>query len=340
LRSEISKILLENNYDPYNYDLDVLYESGRKYIYKHIENYYDKNYPINTVLKSLFTEGILLYLKNNGKSIVDVLVEQKTKEIKEKSDRISQRSKEINDSIKYAKSLQLSILPPLSKISEHLEDYFIFYRPKDIIGGDFYWFEKKDNYLIFSVSDCTGHGVPGGMVSLICSSALDKTINELNILDTNKILDKTSDIVVDSFNKNGQSINDGMDIILCKFDTISRKLYFSGANRPLWLIRDGVLEEFKTDKRPVGKYYDEKSFTSQVIDIKSGDILYLSSDGYGDQFGGMNDSKFKTSKFKQTLLDNSYLSIKEQCRVVEETFLNWKEDKEQTDDICIFGIKF
>lgn len=340
MRSEISKILLENNYDPYNYDLDVLYESGRKYIYKHIENYYDKNYPINTVLNSLFTEGILLYLKNNGRSIVDVLVEQKTKEIKEKSDKISQRSKEINDSIKYAKSLQLSILPPLSKISEHLEDYFIFYRPKDIIGGDFYWFEKKDNYLIFSVSDCTGHGVPGGMVSLICSSALDKTINELNILDTNKILDKTSDIVVDSFNKNGQSINDGMDIILCKFDTTSRKLYFSGANRPLWLIRDGVLEEFKTDKRPVGKYYDEKSFTSQVIDIKSGDILYLSSDGYGDQFGGMNDSKFKTSKFKQTLLDNSYLSIKEQYRVLEETFLNWKEDKEQTDDICIFGIKF
>lgn len=340
MKSEIIKILLENNYDPYNYDLDILYESGRKYIYKHIENYYDKNYPINTVLNSLFTEGILLYLKNNGKSIVDVLVEQKTREIRERSDKISQKSKEINDSIKYAKSLQLSILPPLSKISEHLEDYFIFYRPKDIIGGDFYWFEKKGNYLIFSVSDCTGHGVPGGMVSLICSSALDKTINELNILDTNKILDKTSDIVADSFNKNGQSINDGMDIILCKFDIISRKLYFSGANRPLWLIRDGILEEFKTDKRPIGKYYDDKSFTSQVIDIKSGDMLYLSSDGYGDQFGGINDSKFKTSNFKQTLLDNSYLSIKEQYRVIEETFLNWKEDKEQTDDICVFGIKF
>lgn len=353
MRNEINKILSENKLDSSQYDISELYDAGMRFIHRNIDVYFDKNYPINTVLRSLFIEGIVTHIKNNGKTKFDMLVEEKTREIKEESRKISQRSieikeesrrifeknKEINDSIKYAKSLQNSVLPPISKIKKYLEQYFIFFKPKDIIGGDFYWFEEKDDYLYFSVSDCTGHGVPGGMVSLICSSALNKSLNELHITSTNGILDKTRDIVVDTFNRNGEDINDGMDMALCKLDIENNKLYFSGANRPLWIVRDGILIEYKSDKQPVGRYFESKPFTCNEIDLFKNDMIYLSSDGYGDQFGGDRDSKFKTAKFKQILIDYSVLNMIDQSNRIEKSFLDWKGETDQTDDICVFGVR-
>lgn len=340
MKSELPKILVENGLDPFEYDLQELYEIGRKNIINNIEFYYDKDYSCKSVLRSLFTDGILEFIRSKGRSKLEILVEEKTKIIHDENKRISQKHKEITQSIEYARSLQNSILPSISKIENHLKNYFLFYKPKDIIGGDFFWFETFENYIFFAVADCTGHGVPGGMVSLVCSNALNKCVNELKIIKTSEILNMSRHLIIETFNKNGQNINDGMDIILCKYDTISNKLEFSGANRPLWILRNNSknIEEFKTDRQPVGKFFEPKPFNTFETQIEKKDIVYMFSDGYIDQFGGDNDSKFKTSRFKDLINKIKYLQIKEQENILKFNFESWKNNTEQTDDICVWGI--
>lgn len=340
MRSEISKILIENNLDPYDFDMDELYNIGRKNIFNNIEYYYDKDYSCKSVIKSLFSDGILKYIKSKTqKSKIESIVEERTKDILFESKKISDKHKEITQSIEYAKSLQKAVLPSLSKIYKALPNSFLFYKPKDIIGGDFYWFTTYNQYTYFAVADCTGHGVPGGMVSLVCSNALNKSLNELKLLNTNEILDSSRDIVVDTFNKNGDEISDGMDIVLCRWEEEKSELQISGANRPLWIFRNGGdLEEIRTDKQPVGKFLNHSPFSNVRINIYKGDNIYMFSDGYVDQFGGNNDSKFKTSQLRSLLLEIKNEDIKRQEVFLVDSFNTWKGKSEQTDDICVWGI--
>ena len=209
------------------------------------------------------------------------------------------KSKEVTDSIKYAKRIQSAILPSSKTIKEYLPNSFIFYKPKDIVAGDFYWLESKNDTVLFAVADCTGHGVPGAMVSVICNNGLNRSVREYGLINPSDILNKTREIVISEFEKSDEDVRDGMDIALCsiKYKVESKKsqttaiLQYAGANNPLWIVRDHELIDIRPDKQPIGKHFKNSSFTPHSIELKKGDTIYIFSDGYADQFGGPKGKK-------------------------------------------------
>jgi serine phosphatase RsbU (regulator of sigma subunit) len=249
------------------------------------------------------------------------------------------KNKEITSSISYAKRIQNAILPPLSLINNFLPESFIFYLPKDIVAGDFYWMQQVDDTILFAVADCTGHGVPGAMVSVVCDNALNRATRELNIKQPAKILDAVSEIVIETFAKSEADVKDGMDIALCSWNKKTNTIEYAGANNSLYLIRNGELIETKADKQPIGKSLIKHPFTNHIIEIQKNDFIYLFSDGYADQFGGPKGKKFMYKAFKQMLIRYSSLPVKEQEEALKSTFFKWKETHEQVDDICILGVK-
>ncbi len=267
------------------------------------------------------------------------ITKKQKNEIGKQKNEIEEKSKEITDSINYAKRIQKAILPPDSLIKKYLKDSFILYKPKDIVAGDFYWMEPKGDIVLFAVADCTGHGVPGAMVSVICNNALNRSVREYGLVDTGDILNKTREIVIEEFEKSDEEVKDGMDISLIAFNKKTREIVFSGANNPLWIVRDGELIEIKGDRQPVGKFYKSHDFSSHKEILKEGDLIYTFSDGYADQFGGDNDKKFKTSNFKKLLLSINDKSISEQEEIISSSFEDWKGDYEQLDDVCVMGLK-
>lgn len=257
---------------------------------------------------------------------------------------VEEKNKEILDSIIYAKRLQDAILPPLKVVKEYLPDSFILYKPKDIVAGDFYFMEPIGNKIVIAAADCTGHGVPGAMVSVVCANALNRAVKEFNLTESGKILDKVRELVLETFSKSESEVKDGMDISLCVMDLKLQKLYWSGANNPLWLFRkneNGIVDltEYKPDKQPIGKTEQPLPFNTSVIDCKKEDTFYIFTDGYEDQFGGEKGKKFKSSKMKEMLLSFQSLSMENQRLSILSSFENWKGDLEQVDDVCIIGIR-
>ncbi|HLA57293.1 MAG TPA: SpoIIE family protein phosphatase, partial [Puia sp.] len=215
---------------------------------------------------------------------------------------VEEKQKEIIESITYAKRLQEAILPPQEFVNAHAPDNFILYRPKDLVAGDFYWAEKIGSCFYIAAADSTGHGVPGAMVSVVCSNALNRTVKEFKETETGRILDKTRELVLETFEKSTSEVKDGMDISLLCIDSKNRNISWSGANNPLWYIEDSVLKEIKADKQPVGQTDYAKPFTTHQIEFKSGTTFYLFTDGFADQFGGPNGKKFKYKQFSDLLL--------------------------------------
>ncbi len=252
---------------------------------------------------------------------------------------VEEKQKEIIESITYAKRLQEAILPPQEFIDKYIPNNFILYKPKDLVAGDFYWAEKINDLFFIAAADSTGHGVPGAMVSVVCSNALNRTIKEFNQTETGKILDKTRELVLETFEKSTSEVKDGMDISLLCINSKNRSIFWSGANNPLWYIQDNVLKEIKADKQPIGKTEYPKPFTSHQIEYKENTKFYLFTDGFADQFGGPNGKKFKYKKFSDLLLKHSNLLQNEQSLIIEKAFTEWKGDLEQIDDVCIIGIK-
>lgn len=272
------------------------------------------------------------------KNIIEIqkLKTEKQKEI------IEEKQKEILASISYAKRLQEAILPPHSLVKQHLPDSFFFYKPKDIVAGDFYWLEtdqKNSDVLLFAAADCTGHGVPGAMVSVVCSNALNRTVNEFGITNPGDILDKVSELVVETFEKSESEVNDGMDISLCNFNKKTYELKWSGANNPLWIIRENLFMEYKPNKQPIGKIDAPLPFTTQTIQLQKNDIIYIFTDGYADQFGGEKGKKFKLSSLQELFLNICKLPMNKQLKSIEETLETWQGAIDQVDDILIIGIK-
>ena len=249
------------------------------------------------------------------------------------------KNKEITDSITYAKRIQSAILPSASLLNEVLPNSFVLYLPKDVVAGDFYWVEKKAGNILFAVADCTGHGVPGAMISVVCHNALNRAVREFNLIDPAKILDKARDIIIEEFEKSEEDIKDGMDISLCSLNIKTRELLWAGANNPLWIVRKEKIIEIKADKQPIGKYSEKKPFHQHSIFLKEEDLLYIFTDGYQDQFGGDKGKKFKAAKMKELLLSLHELSLKDQKDQISKTFSDWKGKLEQIDDVCIMGIK-
>jgi serine phosphatase RsbU (regulator of sigma subunit) len=283
--------------------------------------------------------GIMAYRSYRLKNAANILISVQKEEIEEQHDALEEQHREITDSINYAKRIQDAILPPLSLVHQHIPDSFILYQPKDIVAGDFYWMEKVDDNIIFAAADCTGHGVPGAMVSVVCHNAMNRSVREFKLIEPSKILDKTRDIVVETFEKGQEDVRDGMDIALCTINKKTKKLFFSGANNGLYFIRNGELTQYKADKQPIGKYDDAKPFTQHEIDLEKGDVIYTFSDGYPDQFGGEKGKKYMYKKFRDLLLSIHHKPMEEQHQLLVDSFENWRGNLEQVDDVCIIGVK-
>jgi len=261
----------------------------------------------------------------------------KNARIKEQKLLIEETHREIQESIRYAERIQSAVLPQKREIIEHLPDSFVYYQPKDVVAGDFYWLECLGEEVLFAVADCTGHGVPGAMLSVLCNNALNRSVREFELFNPAHILDKTREIIIEEFNKSQNKVYDGMDIALCWLK--GDKLIFSGAYNPLLIIRDNELIEIKADKQPVALYDNMKSFTFQEFELQKGDVLYLFSDGFQDQFGGPKFKKYKKSKFKTFLQEIHQEPMKIQKQLLKSEFIKWKANNDQTDDVCILGFR-
>ncbi len=252
---------------------------------------------------------------------------------------IEEKQKEITDSINYAKRIQTAILPPDSYWKEKLPESFVLYQPKDIVSGDFYWVENINDFVLFAAADCTGHGVSGALVSVVCSNALNRVVKEFDITEPAKILDKTRELVLETFEKSNEEVKDGMDISLCCLNTKTNELHWSGANNPLWYIRANHIYEIKGDKQPIGKNDNPRPFTMHKIELQQGDSIYIFTDGYADQFGGVKGKKFMYKPLKELLVSIQNKAIDEQHKILHQNFISWKGDTEQTDDILLIGLK-
>jgi serine phosphatase RsbU (regulator of sigma subunit) len=252
---------------------------------------------------------------------------------------VEEKNKEILDSINYAKRIQKAILPPDKLFHQLLPGSFVLYKPKDIVAGDFYWLQQVKQTVLVASADCTGHGVPGALVSVVCNNALNRSVREYRITEPGKILDKTREIVISEFEKSDQEVKDGMDISLCAIT--ENKIQWSGANNPLWIIKRGSSEliEIKPDKQPIGKYAESKPFTTHELILESGDTLYIFTDGFSDQFGGEKGKKFKASSMKELLVSIQHLTMEDQKTALNDAFEKWRGTLEQIDDVSVIGIR-
>lgn len=257
---------------------------------------------------------------------------------------VEEKNKEITDSITYAKRIQNSILPSHHAWIKKFPNSFILYLPKDIVAGDFFWLEENDNFIFLAVADCTGHGVPGAMVSITCSNALTKTISEEHLQNTDEILNRVREIISLSFNKSENDVSviqDGMDICLIRIDKKnSLHIQYSEANRPLWILNNqSKLIEYLPDKQPIGYYEKSSPFSAHNIVLNKHDKLYLFTDGYADQFGGIKQKKLGTKNFKNIIQNIGLENIINQGNLLADILKKWQMDSFQVDDITIIGIE-
>jgi serine phosphatase RsbU (regulator of sigma subunit) len=313
----------------------------------------------------------------NEKNKLEQRVIDRTTEVVAQKELVEEKNKEITDSIQYAKRIQNAILPPAKLVKEYLQESFILYKPKDIVAGDFYWMESPSPTLpkgkgvsppsgesegaiiLFAAADCTGHGVPGAMVSVVCNNGLNRSVREYGLTDPGEILNKTREIVIAEFEKSEDEVKDGMDIALCSLQ--GNTLKYAGANNPLWIIRprhsaldaesqneetigqasndDYELLETKANKQPIGKFDELLPYTTHTFELQKGDSIYIFSDGYVDQFGGKKGKKFKAAAFRTLLLSIQNKTMDKQQQIINTTFEDWKGNLEQIDDVCIIGVR-
>lgn len=326
----------------------------------------------------VFITGLFVLIKKRNKT--NKVLKRQKNEISEQKEVLQIKNKEILDSIQYAKRIQTAILPPGKLVKSYLENSFILYKPKDVVAGDFYWMESFNNTplkqnktntseedtILFAAADCTGHGVPGAMVSVICNNGLNRAVREYGITDPGKILDKTREIVIQEFEKSDEEMKDGMDISLVslRYDENRSFIEWAGANNPLWIIRKNEIKpedlqmnsefsdkiiiqnlegyslvEIKPDKQPIGQYDNPKPYTTHRLELKKDDTIYIFTDGYPDQFGGENNKKFKTTNFKKLLLRINDKKMEDQKTIIDKTFEDWKGSFEQVDDVCVIGVR-
>jgi histidine kinase len=280
---------------------------------------------------------------------LELKVQERTVEIMHQKEIIEDKNKDILDSIKYARRIQEAILPPVHMERKLLKESFILYKPKDIVSGDFYFLEEKDEHVIVAAVDCTGHGVPGALMSVVGHNGLTRAVNERHYTQPSGILDYLNKSVNQTLRQTYEesTVKDGMDIAMCSFNFKNNTLQFAGAHNPLWRIRPSApgegaeLTEIKADKQPIGAFMGEfqKPFTNHELEMLPGDVYYVFTDGYADQFGGERGKKFKTSQMKEMFLSIHKKPMAEQKEIILDAFNAWKGDLEQIDDVCVIGVK-
>lgn len=256
---------------------------------------------------------------------------------------IEHKHQEILDSVNYARRIQRALLPSLKLLKENLPEHFLFFQPKDIVSGDFYWASKLiNNVFSIVIADSTGHGVPGAIMSILNISCLNEAIGAQNLSKPNEILDYTRSRIMEHMANDGseEGGKDGMDAVICNFDFNTKKLQFAAANNPLWLIRKNELIEYKADKMPVGKAMGQiKPFTLHDVELLSGDLVLMITDGFADQFGGPKGKKFMYKPLKELLLDVNNAPLSDIKNHLKTSFDSWKGNAEQVDDVLIFGLR-
>lgn len=283
--------------------------------------------------------------------IARLALKASNEELSLKKEIIEEKNKEITDSIQYAKRIQQALITPEEVLKKNIPNSFVFFQPKDIVSGDFYWVaelsttkenEQNEKLCVFSVADCTGHGVPGAFMSLIGIKILNQSIKEKDINSPAEALDFVNNQVFDTVNKHTDENNivrDGMDAVLFAINFNSLSLSFAGANNALYIVRDNDIIELKGDKQPIGSYANQNKFTNVQFQLQKNDVVYASTDGFPDQFGGEDGKKLKSKRFKEKLIECSSLPIEEQKIELQKYFNSWKGNLEQLDDICVLGIK-
>lgn len=267
---------------------------------------------------------------------------KKNKKIRQAKDKLTYQKKQITDSIEYASKIQTAILPPDEFITQLIPEHFIFYKPRDIVSGDFYWVTEKNDKIVIAVVDCTGHGVPGAFMSMLGTAILNEIVNTDEEQKANTILNLLRERIKKSLHQTGKEdeAKDGMDISLCVLDKSNDVLQFAGAYNSLFIISDNQSTTIKGDRMPIGIYRNEKeSFTNHAINIHQGDMLYMFTDGYVDQFGGKNKRKFRIAPFRDLLFTIHDKSMDEQKKILETKFNSWKGSLEQIDDVLVFGYR-
>ena len=270
-------------------------------------------------------------------------IRQQKEKIEAQRDTLEDQKRNITDSIHYAKRIQTAILPPDNVAEKLLNDYFILYKPKDIVSGDFYWLDKKDGLVMLAAVDCTGHGVPGAFMSIVGFNQLNYAVNVKKSRKASEILEVLNEGVAKTLRENQKESNvkDGMDMALCVIDFESKKLQFSGAINPLIMIRDGELTQIKGDKKSIGPVVsgEPARFTNHEIDLKKNDCFYMFSDGYADQFGGPDNKKYMIRRFRDFLTEVHQKPMSQQMEILDQEFNDWKGDEEQVDDVIVMGIR-
>ena len=294
------------------------------------------------ILKTLGTYTAIALENANLVENLEDKVKERTTEVVKQKEIIEETNKHITDSIKYAKRIQEAFLPSEKSINELLKNAFILYKPKDIVSGDFYWIERKENKILFAVVDCTGHGVPGAFMSIIGFNGLNQIVNEYNYTRPADILTHLNRSISNTLKQHvdDSKIRDGMDVAICSIDLENNKLEFAGAFSPLFILRNNEVLKFKGDKHPIGNFVGEEEyeFTNNEIDLLPNDKIYIFSDGFVDQFGGPNGKKLKYNYFRKLLLDNHNKPMPKQKEAINTFFEEWRTGFEQIDDVCIIGV--
>ncbi|MCA0431166.1 MAG: SpoIIE family protein phosphatase [Bacteroidetes bacterium] len=321
----------------------TIYSDTTKYSFKISPPFYKTWwFIISSITLLIFaTKAIIKYREKKyivKQKELESLVNLRTIEISNKKAELEEKQKEILDSIHYAKRIQNTLLAHHDFLNENIPNNFVYFNPKDIVSGDFYWATKHGDNFYLAVCDSTGHGVPGAFMSLLNIGFLTEAINEKNFLETNLIFEYVRERLMSSVSKEGQK--DGFDGIIVRFNQSTKEITYTAAHNAPILISNNELIELQKDKMPVGIGERKENFTCHKLQVKQGDILYLYTDGYADQFGGPKGKKFKYKPLNELLLSISNKTLSEQKQELETNFKNWKGDLEQVDDVCIVGIRF
>jgi len=304
------------------------------------------------LLALLLVSGLVYFIYRNyrNKKKANLLLEEKNRVIarqKEEAemqrDQIAYQKKHITDSIEYAQRIQRALLPSLELFTDRIEN-FVLYKPRDIVSGDFYWVNMLEDKHVIITADCTGHGVPGAFMSMLGVTMLNDIVNNKKILSPEQILMELRAMIIHSLKQahaeNVSGVKDGMDMTVCVIDYKKDKLYYAGANNPLYHIRKGELTQYKADKMPVAVHDVMEDFSLNEIDLEKGDTFYTFSDGYADQFGGPNQKKFLSKNFRTVLLEIQDMTMYEQGIKLNDIFEEYKKDVEQVDDVLVIGVKY
>jgi serine phosphatase RsbU (regulator of sigma subunit) len=308
------------------------------YWFNHHQPYYNiEEWMSHFSYPNIFFAALLIYL---GVRLFKTENMKYAKTIDEQRKSLEEKNKEITDSINYAKKIQEALIPPEQNFNSHFKESFVLFRPKDIVSGDFYWVHKTDNSIFYATADCTGHGVPGGFMTMLGISFLDEIVGEKKITEPSEILNHLRDRLIHTLKQSGQSgeSKDGMDVVICRIDLPSLKLTYAAANNSLYHVRNGEMSEMKPNKQPCGFYHEMSPFTQTGIQLEKGDRIYTFTDGLADQFGGPKGKKYKYRQLEQLIMASQDKSFAEQRQIIGESFDNWKGRLEQIDDVCVIGV--